>query len=190
MDRRADGLATGGGARVPEQVSLARLYLLRGMYLGNFALLGSGIWPKLIGLHRAWEPLPAAVFCFWAALGALSGLGLRYPLAMLPLLLLQLVYKVAWLLAVWLPLGAADVRVAGLHLPGGVDLSVVFIVGAVLDLVVIPWPYVVGRFVKAPGDRWSDRRHAHTRHSPHPGVRPAFQPDASLTGAHVASRRS
>src|SRR5205807_8944463 len=132
-------------------------------------------------LHRAWEPLPAALFCFWAALGALSGLGLRYPLAMLPLLLLQLFYKLTWLLAVWLPLGAANVSVAGLHLPGGVDLSVVFIVGAVLDLVVIPWPSVVTRFVKAHGDRWSDRSHAHTPHSSHPGVRAAFESDESLT---------
>src|SRR5712691_4621783 len=111
MDKHAERPATGGGAGVSEHVSLARLYLLRGMYLGNFALLGSGVWPKLIGLHRAWEPLPAAVFCFWAALGALSGLGLRYPLAMLPLLLLQLFYKLVWLLAVWLPLGATNVRV-------------------------------------------------------------------------------
>jgi hypothetical protein len=141
-----------------EQISLTRLYLLRAIYLGNFVLLGSGVWPDLIGLHRDWGPLPAVVFSFWAALAALSALGLRYPLAMLPVLFLQLSYKVVWLLAVWLPLqlaGAAnEINVPGLDLPGGVALSVPFIVGTVLDLVVIPWPYVLARFVRARGDRW------------------------------------
>lgn len=137
---------------MPEQVSRVRLHLLRGMYLANFVLLGFAVWPKLIGLHRAYEPLSAVAFCFWAALGALSGLGLRYPLAMLPLLLLQLFYKVLWILAVWFPLQFAgpvtDVSV------GRLDLSVMFIGGAVVDLVVIPWPYVVARFVRARGERW------------------------------------
>ena len=150
-----------GGAEVSEQVSLSRLYLLRAMYLGNLALLGSGVWPELVGLHRAWEPLPAVALSFWAALAALSGLGLRYPLAMLPLLFLQLLYKAVWLLAVWLPLQVAGpttaVTVPGLDLPGGVGLSVVFIVGVALDLVVIPWPCVVERFVKARGDGWRSR---------------------------------
>jgi hypothetical protein len=149
-----------GGPVVSEQVSLFRLYLLRGMYLGNLALLGSGVWPELIGLHRAWDPLSAVTFSFWAALAALSALGLRYPLGMLPLLLLQLLYKVVWLLAVWLPLqvagDASEPSVVGLDLPGGVDLSVPFISGVVLDLVAIPWPYVVARFVRERGDRWKN----------------------------------
>lgn len=155
---------------MPEHVSLARLYVLRGMYLGNFALLGYGIWPELIGLHREWEAVPAVAFSFWAALGALSGLGLRYPLAMLPLLLLQLLYKVVWVLAVWLPLQfagpATDMSV------GGLDLRVLMIGGAVMDLVVIPWPYVVARFVRADGDRWSERGNSPERSSPPTGSRP------------------
>ena len=159
-----------------EQVSLTRLYLLRAMYLGNLVLLGLGIWPELIGLHRAWQPLPAVAFCFWAALGALSGLGLRYPLAMVPLLLLQLLYKVLWVLALWLPLQfagpATDMSV------GGLDLSVMFIGGAVTDLVVIPWPYVVARFVRAHGDRW--RRHTPLRTGP----------DARPQAAEFSSRTS
>jgi hypothetical protein len=44
---------------------------------------------------------------FWAALVTLSGLGLRYPLKMLPLLFMQLFYKSVWLIAVAFPLGAA-----------------------------------------------------------------------------------
>lgn len=129
------------------QVSLARLYLLRGMYLVNFAFLGSQVWPEILGGDRVWESMPGVAFSSWAALSALSGLGLRYPLAMLPLLFLQLFYKVVYLLAVGLPLQFAP----------GQEMSIVFVFvgGAVLDLIVIPWPYAVRQFVRARGDRWT-----------------------------------
>ncbi len=76
---------------------------------------------------------------------------------MLPLLLLQLFYKVVYLLAVGLPLEFRPDQ----------ELSIVsvFIGGVVMDLVAIPWPYVVSRFARARGDRWSDQRHGPTAHS-------------------------
>lgn len=170
MMKRAERPATEGGAQVPEQLSLARLRLLRGMFLVNFVFLGFAVWPKLIGLHRAYEPLPAVAFAFWAALAALSGLGLRYPLAMVPLLLLQFFYKVLWLLAVWLPLqfagSAADMSV------GRLDLFVLMSGGAVMDVVVIPWRYVVSRFVRAPGERWSEQTPSPEGSSPRTSSRP------------------
>jgi hypothetical protein len=64
---------------------------------------------------------------------------------MLPLLLLQLLYKAIWLIAVGFPLWSAG---------RPTELINVFIVGIVLDLVVIPWPYVLANYVKKPGDRW------------------------------------
>jgi len=130
---------------VSERVPLARLYVLRGMYLLNFALLGHDVWPRIIHHDQLWDPLSGVAFSFWAALSALSGLGLRYPLAMLPLLFLQLFYKAVWLLAVARPL----------HFAGSAkEMSTVFAVGLVLDLVAIPWPYALTHFVKGRGDRW------------------------------------
>jgi len=126
-------------------VSLARLYVLRAMYLLNLILLGSDVWPGIIFSNKAWDPTPGVAISFWAALSALSGLGLRYPLAMLPLLFLQLFYKIVWLLAVARPL----------HFAGSAkEMTTVFIVGLVLDVIVIPWPYAWSHFVKARGDRW------------------------------------
>lgn len=77
---------------------------MRVMYLLNLVLLGSDVWPQL--LHPA-APLQATngvAYSFWASLSALSAMGLRYPLTMMPLLLMQLLYKMIWLLAVALPL--------------------------------------------------------------------------------------
>jgi len=56
---------------------------------------------------------------------------------------------------------------------GGRDLSVMFIGGAVMDLLVIPWPHVVARFVRARGDRWKGAD-ADKPHSSHPSVRPTL----------------
>lgn len=139
-----------------EQVSLVRLYLLRGAYLFIFVFVGSAAWFGLV--VRDHEPLPGLAVSFWAALAAVAGLGVRYPLAMLPLLFFDVVYKVVWLLAVGLPLGFAG---PATPLLSARQLSIAFIGGAVLVLVVIPWPYVVARFVRARGERWT-RGHAQT----------------------------
>jgi hypothetical protein len=64
---------------------------------------------------------------------------------MLPLLLLQLLYKFIWLIAVYLPLRSAG---------QSTDLTKVMVIGAVVDLIVIPWPYVLTTYVKQRGDRW------------------------------------
>ena len=82
---------------------------------------------------------------FWGALAALAGLGIRYPLRMLPLLLLQLVYKSIWLIVAGLPLWSVG---------GSSDLMRAMMMGVVLDLIVIPWPYVFKTYVQAAGDRW------------------------------------
>lgn len=128
-----------------QEVSTLRLYLLRLLYLLNFALLGLDVWPVIFTHAGVWDPVKGAAFSFWAALSALSGLGLRYPRKLLPLILLQLLYKVVWLAAVWPSLWSAG-RTTG--------LTTAMAVGAVLDLIVIPWPYVFANYLRQPGDRW------------------------------------
>jgi len=118
---------------------------MRLLYLLNFVLLGLDVWPGIINHVGAWDPVRGVAFSFWAALSALSGLGLRYPIKMLPLLLLQLFYKAVWLIAVALPMRSA-VR--------STDLAKAMVIGVVLDLIVILWPYVLANFVTKPGDRW------------------------------------
>jgi len=128
-----------------EETSRLRLYLMRFVYLGNFVFVGLSAWPALINHVGEWDPVRGAAFSFWAALSLLSVLGLRYPLRMLPLLLLQLLYKSIWLIAVALPLWSAG-RSTG--------LANIFVAGFVADLIVIPWSYVLANYVKKPGDRW------------------------------------
>lgn len=127
-----------------KEVSLFRIYLLRAFYL-LFVGLGWSVWPGLIKHEGLGDPLQAVAISFWAALSALAGLGIRYPLKMLPLLLLQFLYKSIWLLAVALPLRSVG-QLTGLMRP--------MVMGVVFDLIVIPWPYVLATCIKERGDRW------------------------------------
>jgi hypothetical protein len=136
---------------MPEDVSTLRLYVMRFVYLLNFVLLGLDVWPALFRHPGAWEPVKGVAFSFWAALSLLSGLGLRYPLKMVPLLLLQLLYKTLWLVAVALPMWSA-VR--------SIDLTRAMVIGVVVDLLGIPWSYVLATYVKERGDRWRQQARA------------------------------
>jgi hypothetical protein len=130
-------------------VSTVRLYLMRALYLLNFALIGFSIWPQVINHSTSMPLMEGVALSFYAALSTLSALGLRYPVKMMPLLLLQLFYKSVWLLAFVVPLwsaGALTSDIAGAVQP--------MVLGVVLDVLVIPWPFVVANYVLAPGDRW------------------------------------
>ncbi|HEX8799158.1 MAG TPA: hypothetical protein VF772_11120 [Terriglobales bacterium] len=136
---------------MPKDVSTLRLYVMRFVYLLNFVLLGLDVWPALFRHQGAWDPVKGVAFSFWAALSLLSGLGLRYPLKMVPLLLLQLVYKAVWLAAVALPMWSA-VR--------STDLTRAMVIGVVVDVLGIPWSYVLASYMKERGDKWREQARA------------------------------
>ena len=129
-----------------EDVTLLRLYVLRSMYLLNVGLVGSGVVVQFLQRQQPWDQITGAAFSFWAALAVLSLVGIRYPLAMLPLLFVQLGYKTLWFPLAYLPLRAAG---------GSSDLALGFAIAIVLDIVVIPWPYVLAHYIRKPGDRWT-----------------------------------
>jgi len=83
------------------------------------------------------DQVAGVAFSFGAALSALSGVGLRHPLTMLPLLLLQLFYKAVWLVAV-----------APSLWPAGRSTGMIrtFVVASVVLLLVVRRPYVLARY--------------------------------------------
>jgi hypothetical protein len=129
-------------------LSLVRLYLLRAGYLFFAVGLVVTKWPLLIGHDLSWPLFEGVETSILVAFSLLAFLGLRYPMAMLPLLLLECLWKLIWLTAVVLPLWAA----------GRIDeatLQVVIACASVLIIVaVIPWDHLLSRYVRTPGDRW------------------------------------
>jgi hypothetical protein len=132
-------------------ISTFRVYLLRGVYLLMAAGLGIEIWPALLGPVDAWQLPHSIIMSMLGALGALSLLGLRYPLQMLPLLFFELAWKVIWLTRIALPLWLQHRLGPGYAETAGECLLVVVVP------IAIPWDYVLDRYVRRRGEPWWGR---------------------------------
>ena len=130
------------------EVSTARLYAMRAMFLLITLGMGSIIWP-LMFRHGEWGVMHSVANSMLAALTLCTALGVRYPLRMLPLLLFELAWKTIWLLMIALPLWSS-------HQLSAEAMSTVrdCIPGIILCPIVIPWQYVWRHYVREPGDRW------------------------------------
>ena len=122
-----------------------RLNWLKGMYLANALISGP------IGLANLVAPAPMRAMMgipagdpihFGIAAGALplafgiaGGIGLRLPLRMAPVLLIQVLYKSLFLVGLVLPLAIRGT------IPGySVPLVVLFVLFVIGDLIAIPFP--------------------------------------------------
>ena len=88
------------------------------------------------------------VTCVLASFWFLCLLGLRYPLAMLPVLFWELIWKTLWLGIVALPQWLAG------HIDESIVPNIIACSIVVLVYIAMPWTYVFAHYVKAPGDRW------------------------------------
>src|ERR1700722_12831292 len=91
-----------------DNVRPINIYLLRLVYVLMFFVLGRTVWTHILSHQGPWEPDNAIAWCLWAAFATLAGLGIVRPLAMLPILLLEIFYKLLWLALVAYPLWRAD----------------------------------------------------------------------------------
>ena len=128
-----------------EEVSLARLYVLRAMYLLLLVGLGAMIVPEILSHELTSRGVIPALF---GAIWVLAFVGLRYPLEMLPLLMFELVWKTIWMIAYGLPQWSSGQR------PPTFAEDFFNIGAGVILLFVIPWGYVWRHYVKRPGARW------------------------------------
>lgn len=136
-------------ARPAAEVGLVRLYVLRAAYALIAFAQGARTWPAILYPTHQLDFYHGVNLSFMGALTALSLLGIRYPVRMLPLLFFEFAWKLIWGLAVWLP--------ALLHhsLTGDVGDNAMSIVPAVVVVpLVLPWGYVWKNYVLAHGDRW------------------------------------
>ena len=125
-----------------------RMYALRAVYLYLVVGLAVTRWPAFVQRD---EPLPlmdGVVDAMLVALSVLFLIGIRYPVAMLPVLLFEAAWKLLWLATVALPLWAGD-RLT----PAFGEMA--FLLSWVAPvLLVMPWGYVVRRYVLTRGERW------------------------------------
>jgi hypothetical protein len=121
------------------------IYLLRLVYALMFFVLGFQTWTMIFTHTGAWDPVRAMAWCVWAAFATLAGLGIVRPLKMLPILLLEVFYKVLWLGIVAYPLWSKG----ALWGSKAEDMTWVFL-WVILPIVAIPWGYVFSTYVYKP----------------------------------------
>lgn len=133
-------------ANVAQEVSLARIYVLRATYLLLVIGLGGMIVPDLLS-HPVMSRgvIPSLLGAVWV----LAFVGLKYPLEMLPLLMFEFAWKSIWMVAYGLPQWSAG------QLPPTFAEDFFNIgLGVILMPLVIPWGYVYRHYVKQSGARW------------------------------------
>lgn len=126
-----------------------RLNWIKGMYI--YTIIGAGgyglmilLFPNVIKLifnlpYQADTILGITGSVYFAS-GLLSILGIRSPLKFLPVLLLQLTYKVVWFIGVAIPLLVSG-EISLFALPYAIFFAT-YIIG---DLIAIPFPYLFAK---------------------------------------------
>ena len=134
-------------------VSSVRLLAMRALYLLMAVGLGVVIWPSLISPEAIEPNATTVVRALLGALGVLAVLGLKYPLQMLPVLLFELLWKIVWVVAIAMPAW----RLGQLG-PYGTSTFYECLPALVLFPLVIPWRYVIARYIGAPTEPWRNAK--------------------------------
>jgi hypothetical protein len=125
-----------------EGVRRINIYLLRLLFILMFFVLGKETWTHILTHRGSWDPTDAMVWCVWSAFATLAGLGIIRPLKMLPILLLEIFYKVLWLLIVAYPLWSKGELVGS---PAeGMTSAFLWVL---LPIVAVPWAHVFANYI-------------------------------------------
>jgi hypothetical protein len=121
-----------------QNVRPINIYLLRLVYALMFFVLGKETWTEILTHAGVWDPTDAVAWSVWTAFATLAGIGIFRPLQMLPILLLEIFYKVLWLIIVAYPLWSTG-TMAGSHAEG----TATAFEWVVLPIVAVPWRHVL-----------------------------------------------
>jgi len=124
-----------------EGVPNINIYLLRLLYVLMFFVLGRITWTHVLTHQGPWDPTNAVEWCVWTAFATLAGIGIVRPVKMLPIVLLEIFYKVQWLILVAYPLWSKG-TLAG---SPAEDITAQFL-WVILPIVAVPWGYVFANY--------------------------------------------
>jgi len=133
------------------------IYLLRLLYILMFFVLGHVTWTHVLTHQGSWEPFNAVGWCVWTAFATLAGLGILRPLKFLPVILLEIFYKVLWLVVVAYPLWSRGT----LATSSAADITTQFL-WVILPIIAMPWGYAFTQYV------YNSRRTSRPQTQSHP----------------------
>lgn len=118
------------------------IYFMRFIYVLMFFVLGQDVWGYILSHPGGWEENEAMAWSVWAAFSTLALLGIFRTVEMIPILLLEIFYKVLWLGLFALPL----ISVGKLEGSGSEETIFAFAM-VVLPILAVPWGYVFKKYV-------------------------------------------
>lgn len=122
-------------------VPALNVFLLRAMFFLMATFLAVDVWRAILTHEGPWNPIEASAWCFWLGFSLLAIVGIFKPTKLLPIVLLEIVYKLIWLVLVAVPvwfLGEPSAQGFG---------TVAFAFALVLlPIVAMPWKHFVASF--------------------------------------------
>ncbi len=115
---------------------------MRLIYILMFFVLGKDVLSYILSYSGSWDENEAMAWSVWAAFSALALLGIFRTVEMIPILLLEIFYKVLWLILVAYPLWQANELVGS-----GTEETVFAFALVILPIFAVPWGYVFKRYV-------------------------------------------
>jgi hypothetical protein len=125
-----------------EGVPRINIYLLRLLFTLMFLFLTYDAWSHILTHKGPWDNANAAAWCMWGSYSVISFIGVIRPLKMLPIVLFEVIYKVAWLAVVAYPLWVKN-ELAGSPAEG---MARVFI-WVILPIAAMPWRYFFRKYI-------------------------------------------
>ena len=107
-----------------------------------FLFLGQDAWTYILTFEGSWNHVAAAAWSVWASYSVLAVLGIIHPLKMLPLALLDILYKVIWLILVAYPLWATNQLIGS----PAEEMTYAFL-WVVLPIIAMPWKYAFENYI-------------------------------------------
>jgi len=126
-----------------EGVRRINIYFLRLLFGLMLFVLGRDVWTHILGHEGPWDSDEAVAWSVFASFSALAALGIIRPLKMLPLVLLEIAYKVLWLILVAYPLWSTD-SLAG----SPAEERTYAFLWVVLPIIATPWKYAFDTYVR------------------------------------------
>ena len=139
-------------ARGLQPVATWRVHALRIAYLLMASVMGFFVWQQVLFEAGPWPPPRVVAKSMLASLALLCVLGLRYPLQMLPLMLLEILWKTVAILLIIMPAWMAHRMTP--------ELQALFseCIGIVVVYLIMPWRHVWARYVLQPAEPWGSIR--------------------------------
>lgn len=129
-----------------EGVPIYKIYLLRLLFILMAFFLGYDSWQHILAHRGPWNNTDAVAWSVWGSYAILSFIGIFRPLKMLPIVMLEILYKTIWLLMVSYPLWVNG-ELAG---SPAEETTYVFLI-VVLPIIAMPWKYFIKTFITGRG---------------------------------------